>query len=263
MNPGAAGAVAAAVAVPIVLRVLARRFPANLSKREQARSLDELSRIYGRWESLGLVALIIAPASGLVCWWLLCRLANWRFGAFAHAPYALVPTDAFWILPAEFIGILSAWRPLDVLYRVLLKERYAEFLAYQKLKYGIDQQRLEYPLYAITGGLCLAYVTLVLDWYALFTPAGITVNPFWTVGALQYSYGQVRSIRASDRFVGPTGKIVPQWSFVIDFDDGRRWGSRWSPARRDPARLREIAAYVARESGRPIETRPLLKSEDQ
>lgn len=69
IDAGAAGAIAAAVTVPLAMRALARIFPARATAAEVQLSLEELQARYRRWELLlGLSMVPIAVPLGFAVW---------------------------------------------------------------------------------------------------------------------------------------------------------------------------------------------------
>ena len=263
MDPARAGALGAAIGVPIVLALLRRWLPAAIGAEEAGYSLDQLRKKYRRWELLALpVIFVIAPATGFVWWTILKSVGAVRFSLLGEGTFRLVPGGAVYAFPAMALAIASTFRPGDLLYRWVLGSRYAEFMTYQKLKYGFDSDRFEKVFWIIAAGFSTIFMALALDWYVTFGANEMIINRFWSLTAERYSYSDVRAIHTSSQVEAPNGSIRPKWAFLLEFENGARWSSVSEPADAGPEELQPIASFVSDRAGIRIDAVPFLKRKD-
>ena len=153
-----------AIAIPIVLWWLARRYPApQLSA--QGPSLQELAPKYAKWELMIVLAYIAlwAPVSAAI-YAPLHLAARWRGAAMQQDPDTFVffhDGAALW-LPAFFMGLLACGIILTPVLKRLLNERYTEYERYNALKSGFDQRRV---LKGFTIGISSAFAVAVFVFF--------------------------------------------------------------------------------------------------
>jgi hypothetical protein len=138
----------------------------------------------------------------------------------------MLPDEYFFALPALFIGILVGAIPTDLLYRLLLKERYAEYTLYGNLKTGFDGWRVVkfLALAIIIPSALLA--CLAMDCYARFTDDRMITNRFWGIGESARAYQQITRIRQVQSFKAPNGNIIERPFYVLHFNDGSIWSTK-------------------------------------
>lgn len=217
--------------------------------------MDELSAEYGRWEVFSLV---------LIFFWTGALSYAWYRGIFflvesigprpAGEAYLILPDAAFWVLPAFFLGILSSAIPLDLIYRALLKDRYAEFYAWQHLKHGFDSWRVgKYLAILVILGATVG-TALGSDTYVRITESEIIVNPFSTWGKEhRYPYHMVVGVEERSHFRAPNGTLKATRHHAVLFTNGMEW--RTLDGLRDPtvSQDREMMRYIAHRAGLEID----------
>jgi hypothetical protein len=256
------GALAASIGVPIAFLVLRRLFPVPRGAQVD-RSLEDLRKEYGRWELLTLpLYLAIAAVASYLWWKLFLGLAAETGFAYDGAVFALRPVRIAWLLPAMFLGMLSAGPAVNAVLRRLLKDRYHEYLAYQNLRYGFDSEAIAKPFYLGFGGLVAISVLMIASWYAIFTTTEIRLNPFFGIRERSFSYADVASIKTAPAFVAPNGKTVQRREYVLQFSDSTSWSTNHDPSDATEAQVRSLVHAVSERSGVAISEIPVLRHED-
>jgi hypothetical protein len=262
MDSAWVGALAASIAVPVAFAILRRFFPLPRGL-ETDRSLADLRQEYGRFELLSLPLLLaLAPAATYLWWRLFLALAT--DSGFSHAAgvHALRPPRIAWLLPALLLGILSAGPAIEAILRRLLGERWREYVAYTNLRHGFDSEAIEKPFYFAFGGLAAVGAFLIANWYVLFTPSEIRLNPFFAVRERVFAYTDLVAIRTAPAFVAPNGKTVRRREYVLRFSDASAWNTTWDPSEATEGELRSLVQWVSERSGVSIEEAPLLAREE-
>lgn len=240
-------AVLGAALSSLVLWWIARRSAARDTSQTP---LAELSRRYRPWEVAGVALLLMAIA---VSWLALLWLVQLYPAPDAAVAYRLTVHPFYWGVVAFFVGNLLATAPTHFLYAWLMGEDFAQFRAYQARKFGFDSRRWMLPFYLVFGAASLAAIVFLLDWYVLIGANGIEINDFPKRSARRhYAYSQVLQIRTAERVETKSGAIQNRFTVVFQFDDGRHWSSRRDAGHTSEKHLRDLTAYVSRQSTLPI-----------
>lgn len=255
LDSGSVGAIAAAVAVPIVMAGLARLLPARPPKAEVAAlTLDELRARYRSWElGLGLGGLAAAVPIGLAAWLALRGLSAWHARLLGPADVLWVAEPYYWSVPAILLGIAWTLPVTDLVARRLLGARYGEYQAYAEAKTGIDQARLARWLLGGTTALCAAFVLLGLDWSVRADAGGLALDRYLSVGVERHAWAEVRSVRTAPALIAPNGNRVRRREWVVRFADGRTWSTSNLLASPPEAEKRRLIELVVARSGAPVE----------
>jgi hypothetical protein len=146
--------------------------------------------------------------------------------------------------------------------RMLLGERYPEYLAYTQLKSGMDVQKVARIVGTVVSLAAAAFVFLGLDWCVRVDRDGLTLNRFLSVGEEQHAWTNVREIRTAPALVAPNGNRVARREYVLRFADGRSWSTNQDLADASPAEKRRLVTLVAERSGVRIDEVALLRNEE-
>jgi hypothetical protein len=263
VDAGSAGAIAAAVGVPLAMRALAWAFPAKETPAS-ALSPEELKARYQKWEvAFALGMLAAAVPAGLGIWLLLRGVAR------AHAALLLPAADvrwvagpSYWAIPAIFLAIAAMLPLFTALSRALLRERYAEYLAYQRVKSKMDAQRVANVLVTAVSIGCAAFIFLGLDWSVRLEPDALVVNRYLGVGEERFPLADVRAIRTAPALLAPNGNRVPRREFVVRLGDGRSWSTNNLLSDTSPEEKARLAGLVSARSGAATEEVDVLTGDD-
>src|SRR5215475_12589373 len=261
---------AIAAGVPLGLYLLAKLFPLKPDAMpKQSVSLDLLRRKYAKWEATVWIPFFVFSVLGgyLIYYGLI-----W---VFHHSPpqngenrYLMLPDEGFFMLPAIFIGPLLSAVPTDLLYRLLLRKNYSEFILYGNRHFGLDAWKALKFLSILILVPSTIFTVLAMDCYARFTNDQITMNRYWGFGETTHNYSQItriKSVRFTETFIG---KIVESPYHVVYFNDGSVW-STWNTFYRADQDLKlsvekekEILAFVAEKCGKEIERYDFLSKDE-
>jgi hypothetical protein len=265
-------ATAIGIGVPLGFYLLAKLFPfkpQTLSGQEV--SLDALRSKYAKWEIAALIPFFsFSGVSGYLIFQGLIRIFHHSVPQSPENRFLMLPDQYFFMLPALFAGILSGAIPTDLLYRLLLKKRYAEYALYGNLKAGFDGWKVVKFLAVLILIPSLIFSTLAMDCYARFTDDRIITNRYWGFGETTYNYNQITRIKSVRLIKAPNGNIVENPYHIVHFNNGEIWSTRNTFYRAaqeiklSPEKEREILAFVAKNCGKEIERYDFLnKDEDR
>ncbi len=262
LDSGSAGAIAAAVAVPIVMKGFARLFPAK-DIPETVRSVEELQARYRKWElGLGFGPLLAAVPLGFLLWAALRALAAAHAALLPDAEVRWVTGAYYWAIPAMFLALVLAGNLSNVAARALLGERYPEYLAYQKLKHEMDLVRVGRLLTTGIGVACAIFVFMGLDWSVRLERDALVLNGYLSVGDERHPLSDIRGIRTAPALVAPNGNRVLRREYVVRFADGRSWTTNNVLSESSESEKRRLATLLAERSGVRIEEVPVLQRDD-
>lgn len=259
MDSGWIAATAGAIGASVAMSLMRRFYPAPPPPKLR-RSLAELQEEYGKWELLSIpLFFAIAPAAAYLWWRLLLALTG--PGGFFHEGelFSLRPRPIVWAIPSGLLGLISSIAPINAILRHLLRERYAEFVAYGNLRHGFDGDAIEKPMYLGFGGLAAIAVFMLGNWYIVFGLEQIRFNPFLGVSEHVFTYQDVEAIETAPAFVAPNGRVVRRREYVVEFSDGTAWNTNADPSDASKADVAALIEAISERSGVPITELPLLR----
>src|SRR5262245_17812631 len=197
-----------AIAVPIIVWLLAWKYPApQLS--DEGPSLEVLRPKYRKWEWIFLVAYLAlwAPVS-TATYWPLHLVATWRAEAMQDTPGTFVffvDGIALW-LPCFFMALLVSGLALMPVFKLLLKERYAEFERYSALRSGFDQNRVMKGFAIVMTSAFGVAVFACFDTYFVASASELRVNPLLGLER-RYAYSDISEIVTAPALIAPAGNM--------------------------------------------------------
>lgn len=261
-------ATAVGIGVPLGLYLLAKLFPLKPHTLQNV-SFDVLRSKYAKWEVAALIPFFSFSAVGGYL------IFQGLIGIFHHSVpqshenrYLMLPDQYFFALPALFVGILLGAIPTDLLYRLLLKEKYAEYSLYVSLKAGFDGWKVIKFLSALILVPSLIFTALAMDCYARFTDDRIVTNRFWGLGEIAHNYNQITRIKSVRFIKAPNGAIVENNYHVVHFNDGSIWSTKnlfyraHQEIKLSDEKEKQIFAFVTMKWGKDIERYDFLNEEE-
>lgn len=262
IDSGAVVTAAVALTVPLALRGLAWLFPAPPAPDVGA-TLEELRpRYQGLETALGFGALAACAPVGYGLWHALRGLAALRAALLPPAEVVWVATPYYWAVPAIFLAIGLAIPIGTALERLVLRGRLAEYLAYQRLKWGMDASRVSRLLLAVVGTLCAGLVFLGLDWSVRLERDVLVLNRYLSVGDERFAIADVAEIRTAPALVAPNGNRVYRREWVVRFAGGRSWTTNNLLSETPPEEKARLIAALAERSGVAVEEVEVLGREE-
>lgn len=241
-------------------RLLAWLFPVRPLGELTDAAYEELCQRYksrdfwGNW--IGLLVFI-----GLAAIYFMLLLAFGRWMA-SDVPkeHFVGPLELLYVFGAIFLSLFSMGYILFGLYRLALgKQEFDLYIAYGGEKFRrsalaapVDTSkvfRLFFWLFVPPLALLmLAYA----DHYASFTPQGILINSFWSLGMrVNHPYGDVAGVCEVQKVhLRNEDKLEPYQ--VILFKDGTRWETNRGSLEPLLQKQRDLMTLVADRSGKPL-----------
>ncbi len=262
LSAGAAGAAAAAFGVPLVMRALARIFPAAEAP-ETHLTLDELKARYRWWElGISLAALAGAVPAAFALWLALRGVAALHRALLPAGEIVWVTGSFYWAVPALLLALTLMLPIFTWVSRRLLRERYPEYCAYLRLKTGMDVDRVARLFGVGVSVACAAFIFLGLDWWVRVAPDGLTVNRYLGIGEERHAFRDIRRIRTAPALVAPNGNVVARREFVVVFADGSSWSTNNGLSDPSPDDKLTLALILADRSGAEVEEVQVLRNEE-
>jgi len=261
---------AIAIGVPLIFRFFAKLFPYTpRDSTEQQLPFPKLQKKYAKWELAAVIPLFsFGFLSGYLIYIGLLWMLPYPVPQSGSNHYVMLPDKAFFMLPALFLGIFAGGMLTDLLYRILLGKRYAEYTLYGNLKFGVDGWRVVKILALIIIIPSVLLTFLAMGCYARFTDDQIITNRFWGIGEESRFYKQISRIKSVQMIKAPNGNIVENPYHVLHFDDGSIWSTRnvFYRAGQDlnlsDQKEKEIIKFIAGKCNKEIETYDFLEKED-
>lgn len=156
---------------------------------------------------------------------------------------------------------------MDLLWRLLLKEKYVEFILYGNLANGFDTWKVTKVLAIVILIPSVIFNVLIMDSYVRFTNDQIISNRFWGFGETAHNYSQVVRIK-SVRFRGTSDAAVENPYHVVYFNDGSIWSTSNYFYRADQnlklsaEKEKVILTFVAEKCGKQIEQYDFLNMDE-
>ena len=227
--------------------------PAKTSLEPDRQNYAELKARYQFWYFLYLLPFFFFTATGS---YTLQRLIGGYAGHYLRKQgdnlFVLSPSPYFWALPALFIGLVWAAFLSYTLFKILLGDRYAEFIRYSDLKCGYDTLRGATIVCVVTLLIAALAIELGRDTYTRFTKTEIIVNPFFSMQERHLPYSMVMGIYAVSKFRAPNGAVRTSPHYLIAFTDGSSWSTRDNLHDPEPATDERVLQFVAEQSGKSI-----------
>src|SRR5262245_52381394 len=139
MNGGDLAAFLVVLAGGLLASWLVDRILPLRHKPEETAELAALSARYRRWQFsvIGVWLFVLLPATIVVTWRLLTRLAATQYRKLGPAEISFFPSDVEWGFPVVFLAAVISITLLWLGVRFYLGSRYAEYRRYERLQWGL------------------------------------------------------------------------------------------------------------------------------
>ena len=243
-----------AVIVPLVLAMLARAFPYKPVEVYGSANLKELGKKYQKWELFGLLLFfILLPSITYLFGRLFLILSTALSSHQANSVFLILPNSYMWFVPAACFAFAIIIFPMNFIYRLILKERYDEYLHFTNLKHGFDGMRIYRPIAWLFGLLATALVFLMSDYSVEVTDKTIILDDFLTTEKKNYTFDQIKSINYVENTISKDQQTVsPNPHYYLKFNDGNYWNTMSGLT--DEAKQHEIMQYLSQKSNQKIDT---------
>lgn len=253
------------ILVPLGIRLMARVFPSsslNLSKSDV--SFAELHDKYAKWENASIIPFFVVwGLGGYLIYKVLARVSLYVIPNATDNRYVMPMDQALYALPACFLGLTTGVFVTTLLYRLLLGDKYADYILYGNLKIGIDGGKAIKLLILIIFLPSVAFVFLAFNCYIRFTDDRIVINRFLGLSEVSYPYDQITRVKSVRYKEASNEKIVESPYHVIHFSDGSICSTKNALVEAPSSENeKEIFNFVASKAGKEVERFDYLDRED-
>jgi hypothetical protein len=263
-------ALAVPAGVPLVFYLLAKLFPFKPGALpKESVSLDVLRNKYSKWDRVVLIPFFaFSGLGGYLIFQGLIWIFHHSLPQNQENRYFMLPDQYFFALPALFLSILLSVFPIDLLYRLLLKENYAEYVLYGNMRFGIDGWKVIRHMSILVVVPPMICAALAIDCYARFTDDQLITNRYWGFGEIAHNYSQITRIKSVKFVENLRGEIIENPYHVVYFNDGSSWSTRntFYSADQDlklsDEREKQILIFVAEKCGKQIERYDFLNKDE-
>lgn len=178
---------------------------------------------YKIYEVFSLIPLFFI--TGVICYvfYLLGNDVQQVYFRSREADFAIYPPASFWLAPGMCFGIGLLMPPMELLYRLMLKEEYPVYLEYTNRKYGFDG----YKVVRFLGRGCLLAGVVIsvlgLGWFKEIKGDKIIIDDFDSLTPQVYTMQQIESVTHYAYKRNSKGEAVAEPHYKIRFSDGRVW----------------------------------------
>lgn len=236
----------------VVFILLANAFPYKPTKTFAIDDFKVLQKQYAKWEFFGIVPLFMLIPSLVYGFGSFFLWMNSPPQESADSIFLIAPNLYMWFVPATFLAFAVIVFPITSIYRLLLGDRYDEYLHYTNLKHGFDGMRIYRPMAWVFGIAAIASTYLMLDYTIEITSKKIILNDFIKTKEKSYDFKQVKSINYVLNSMSKDKTLTPNPHYYVTFIDGNYWNTMSGLS--DEANQSRIIKYLAEKSENTIDT---------
>ncbi|SOD19804.1 hypothetical protein [Pedobacter xixiisoli] len=241
------------VAVILVFLLLANLFPYKPKQTFFGGNFKVLQKEYAIWEALAIVPFFIFMAAIIYSFGSFFLWMNSSPEKSEDLIFSIVPNLYMWFVPATFLAFAVIIFPMTAIYRLILRDRYDEYLHYTNLKHGFDGMRIYRPIAWIFGLASIVSLFLMSDYKIEITEKQIVLNDFLTTEKKSYAFRQIKNIYYVENTISKDQKkISPYPHYYVKFIDGNYWNTMSSL--NDDDQQNQIMKYLAQKSKNTIDT---------
>lgn len=239
--------------VGLVLLLLAKIFPYKPKQIFSTGNLYILRKQYAKWEFFGVVLFFILTPSLVYGFGSLFFWMNSFPEKGINLEFLIIPNLYLWFVPATFLTLATFIFPVNLIYRLLLRDRYDEYLHYTNLKSGIDGMRILKFFSWIFGVCAIGSIFLMSDYSIEINDKQVLLNDFFTTDKKVYDFKQIKSISFVENTISKDRKkISPNPHYDVKFDDGNYWNTM--SGLNDEVQQDKMMKYLAQKSNHKIDT---------
>lgn len=231
--------------------------PYRPSRHLQMAALEQLKAKFRRIHLYMLPLWALSIGAFATAWhWLLDSVGERSLASLPPAIFFLHPEPLWlvWLVPALLLGFVTAFWFVDTLYRLWLRERFADYQIVSQARLGIAVKKVMAPMAVLVVLVTGAFYILVTDCYTTFEDDGMVVNRFWDFEERRHAYADIVSIVEAEKHrPAGIGKTVRRIRYHILFQDGTTWcNEQTGTSIVDSAATPDIIDFVAQRSGQPV-----------
>ncbi len=208
-------------------KLFGKLLPISNAKYKTDKPIEELRTKYLKFDfkQIGLLVILsFVFIYGLFV--LFSGLINFKFSFFSESTIVVKPYPEMIFLVSAFSGLLLSSLVSLSTSRYLLKDDWAEYLAYNNLKYRFNYIAASKYVFKGFGLVTGLLVIMFFDWHSAFGPKEIQLNGLLSLGTKTYLYEDITELKDVEKLIAPNGDIVNDPHYLIKFKDGKKWNSR-------------------------------------
>lgn len=203
--------------------------PVSSSTYITDQTIKELSKKYLKYDLLQIgLLLFLTLLLTVVFYNLFLWLSDFRVSLFENTIFAVKSYRAGLIIASLFTAMLTASMLLVYSGKLILKNNWAEYLAYNNFKYGFNYERITTLVIKCFAVITSILIILTFDYFTVFRTDNIILNGFFSLGNKTYLYSDIKDISDVQKCKAPNGNILQDRHFLIEFKDGETWNSKES-----------------------------------
>lgn len=239
------------ISILVGLSILAKIFPYKKPEGNLEVDINTLRGKYQIWDLFSVVLIfILIPGITYVIGSLLLIIF---YSTEANEPeiiYHIGTSRLMWFMPALVLSFGLIRIPMTLIYKLIFKKEYNQFMLYSDLKTGIDGMRLLNYMTWIAGIGSVLLLILLSDYSVDIYKEKIVLNDFLTFSDKSYSFSEIESINYIQP-VNPNTQQPEKESYFIRFKDGGHWDTARG-LEDDNNRQSEIINFLSGKTGLKI-----------
>ncbi|CAM3704295.1 hypothetical protein MUGA111182_04150 [Mucilaginibacter galii] len=245
------GEVAAAVmmgSLPFLFPYKPKAYVSTWQKRQ-------LVAKYRKWDWLCLPLLFtVVPLMTWVFGQIFMAQYQWEIDDNPRILYQILPGYDAWYVPGVIVAFALIGPVMTVIYRLILKDKYADYELYSNLTHGIDARKIWGAMALLFSVAALVTIYFLNNYYIKIWNFKIEVNDLLNTKAKGYSFNQIQKITYVEYSSagGEGSKLEEDPHYLVQFKDQYVWNTLpgWTNAGRKP----EFIKFLSLRSGVKIDT---------
>ncbi|MEJ8800872.1 hypothetical protein [Pontibacter sp. H249] len=207
----------------LLLQVFVQHKPKPVANYDKLIALNEWK--YKSLEIFSLIPLFFFIGSIAYIFYLLGNDIQGFITKSDNSDYSIFPEPNFWLMIGMFFGFGLIITPMEVLYRMVLREEYPAYIEYTNRKHGYNGLKVLRPLCIIlvVAGVILSF--LGLNWSVKMRDNTITFNDFFQLQPQTYKAEDVLAIHHFSQIKNKEGVLEQRPHYKVLFSDGREWNT--------------------------------------
>ncbi|MBS7229911.1 hypothetical protein KHA90_02645 [Flavobacterium psychroterrae] len=209
--------------IVLVLFLLAKIFP--YKKNDNLLQIDfaTLKNKYQKWDLLSVVMVfILIPGITYLVGSLFSIVFYSTETKDPQIIYHIGTSRLMWFMPALILSFGLIRFPITLIYKLIFKDKYKEFMMYSDIKTGADGMKILNYMTWISGAGSIVFLVFLSDYSVDIHKEKIVLNDFLTFSDKSYSFSEIQSINYI-RPLNPNTGEPEKSSYFIKFKDGGHW----------------------------------------
>ncbi|BDS10538.1 hypothetical protein [Aureispira anguillae] len=209
----------------IIFIVFQKLFPSKKSKHTTAKSLEELTKEYRKYDSIFLILFFCLTIPFGIAYGFLFQ----KIGQILNEPMIenggilIQPSFLAWMIAGFLAGMITFGLVGTPISKAILKDRESEYLAYNDLKYNYDTEKVTNIAAAFLTLFALLIVASIFDNFSYFGKEKLKLNGIFGFGTSHYKYEEIEKVK-SIKLLRNDVYTESNW-IDITFKDGYKWHS--------------------------------------